>query len=979
MDPERWQEVKRICEVVLELEPARRAGFLRDACGSDESLREEVESLLARESQADRFLQAPALDEAARALAQDPIAAAGPDLIGRTLLHYRITGRIGAGGMGVVYQATDTKLGRSVAIKVIHPQFSCDRELMARFRREARLLASLNHANIAAIHDLEESDGISFLVLEHVPGKTLDERLARGPLPMREGIALAAQIADALEAAHERGIIHRDLKPGNIKITAEGKVKVLDFGLAKALATEPALDVGQTLTATSQTTRQGVVLGTAPYMSPEQACGKQLDRRTDIWSFGCVLYEMLCGKRAFEGTTITEVLAGILERDPDWSRLPAAVTENIKRLLRRCLAKDPHCRLRSIGDARIELEDTLANRIPAAPAVGPARRRAVVAAGLAGLLLGGMAAGLWVWRQFRELTPSPVVRFSYDLPQGQFIRPTFNPQLMFSPDGSTLANSQGGIGALTTFLRRLDELEAKSVASGSDMGVPVFSPDGRYLLLLDASHQVLKKVALSGGAPVLFTTVDFAIRGDWAQDHYYYWTDGYFGPVVRTPDSGGKTEPVTELDLGKQERTHRHVQMLPGGEAIIFTVAHGGAESFDDARIDAFTLKTRKRKTLIEGGFFPRYSPSGHLVYARAGSLYAVPFDAENLEVAGSPVKVVDGVFMSTNSGAAFFDISRTGSLAYAVGKAEGGDRSLVWVDRQGKAAPLGFPPRSYVFPRISPDGKQLAFEIEGVNHDLYTYDPARDVTTKMTTDGVSHAPVWTPDGRRIAFRSWKAAVMSMWWMPSDRSGPEERLTSVGKRQSVVSFSPDMNYIAFNQMDPAGGAGSDVWMLPMEGDRKPQPFVKSKAQEGSARFSPDGKWVAYCTNESSRFEVFVQPWPGPGPKIQVSSEGGTDPIWSRNGRELFYRRGDKMIVVAVTTEPTFRASKPELLWEGHYSHGMSSSCGFPGATSANYDVTSDGQRFLMVQDLDQDAVSTRIVVVVNFAEELRRLVKEQKR
>jgi serine/threonine-protein kinase len=507
----------------------------------------------------------------------------------------------------------------------------------------------------------------------------------------------------------------------------------------------------------------------------------------------------------------------------------------------------------------------------------------------------------------------------------------------------------------------------------------------------------LKRVALSGGAPVYFANYDMAFRGDWAPDDYYYWTTHYFGPVVRTPISGDKQESVTELDLKKQERTHRHVQVLPTGKAIIFTVSTGGISSFDDARIDLYSLDTKKRKTLVRGGFCPRYSPSGHIIYARAGSLYAVPFDLRNLEVTGPPIKAVDGVFMSTNSGSANFDISRSGSLAYAAGKAEGGARTLVWVDRQGKATLLPFPPRSYLFPRIAPDGKQFAYEIEGVNHDLYAYDPDRDVTTKLTTDGVSHAPVWTPDGKHIAFRSWRAGTMTMWWMPSDRSGPEERLTMVGARQSVVSFSPDGRYLAFNQMDMSSlgmdsgdmgmmgssdpeteDGGTGIWILPMQGDRTPRPFVKSRFTQGSGRFSPDGKWVAYCSSESGRNEVFVQPWPGPGPKIQISSAGGTDPIWSRDSRELFYRNGDKMMAVFVTTQPTFRASKPQLLWEARYSHGMSSSCGPPGTTEGNYDVTADGRRFLMIKDLDEDAVSSRIVVVLNFAEELKKLGKEQK-
>ncbi|MCX6069420.1 MAG: hypothetical protein NTU91_00970, partial [Chloroflexi bacterium] len=506
-------------------------------------------------------------------------------------------------------------------------------------------------------------------------------------------------------------------------------------------------------------------------------------------------------------------------------------------------------------------------------------------------------------------------------------------------------------GSRSTLLRRLDELEAKPVADATGMGGPVFSPDGRSLIVTDPQTMTLKKVAVSGGAPVPFATADMHFRGDWAADNYYYWTDGYFSPIVRTPPSGGKSEPVTQLDLDKQERTHRHVQMLPGGKALIFTVSHGGIDSFNDARIDAYTLGTKQRKTLVQGGFSARYSPGGHLVYAREGNLYAVPFDAKNLEVTGSPVKVAEGVFMSTNTGSAYFDVSHAGALAYAVGKAEGGERTLAWVDRQGKETPLPLPVRSYLFPRVSPDSRLLAFEVEGVNHDLYTHDPDRGVTTKMTTDGVSHAPVWTPDGKHIAFRSWKAGTMTMWWMPADRSGPEERLTTVGARQSLVAFSPDGRYATFNQMEVDGTRG-DIWMLPMQGDRTPQPFVKSKFTEGSARFSPDGNWVAYCTDESGRNEVFVQPWPGPGPKIQVSSEGGTDPIFSRDGKELYYRNGNKMMVVAITAQPVFRASKPQLLWEGSYSHGMSASCGPPGTTEANYDVTSDGQRFLMVKDLD---------------------------
>jgi hypothetical protein len=913
-------------------------------------------------------------------------------MIGKSLLHYQIIDKLGQGGMGEVFLALDTSLDRKVAVKLLPDAFASDPERLVRFEREAKLLASLNHPNIASIHGLERADGKRFIVMELAEGETLARKTQHAPLPVDEALRICCKIAEGLEAAQEKGIVHRDLKPSNVMVSAEGTVKILDFGLAKALEIRPAADLTETLTQEAVPTRAGTIIGTVPYMSPEQARGKPLDASTDIWSFGCVLYETLSGQRAFPGSTSTEVLARILEREPDWSLLPATIAENVKCLLRRCLQKDPHRRLRSIGDARIELEDTLEGRIPPSAVIRPAPRRAALFAALLGLLLGGVGTGLLLWRLARVAAPPAIIRFSFDLPPGQPMKPTWNAQLMFSPDGNTIAYSHSVGDAEATFLRRMGELDSKPLAGAPGMSIPVFSPDGRYVLLMDSMESALKKAALGGGAPLLFANYDMAFRGDWAPDNFYYWTTHYFGPVVRTPGSGGKPEPVTELDLGREERTHRHVQMLPGGKAIMFTVSTGGISSFDDARIDLYTLATKKRKPLVQGGFSPRYSPSGHIIYARGGSLYAVPFDARSLEVTGPPVKVVDGIFMSTNSGSAHFDISRAGDLAYAAGKAEGGQRTMVWVDREGKAAPLPLPPRSYLFPRISPDDKQLAYEIEGVNHDLYIYDPDRGVTTKMTTDGVSHAPVWTPDGKHIAFRSWKAGTMTMWWMPSDRSAPEERLTMVGARQSVVSFSPDGRYLAFNQMDVMGmdagmgmmGGGVEtgstgIWILPMQGDRTPQRFAASKFIQGSGRFSPDGKWVAYCSNESGQGnDVFVQPWPGPGPKIKISSEGGTDPIWSRNGKELFYRNRDKMMVVAVVTQPTFLPSRPQLLWEARYAHGMSSSCGPPGTTEGNYDVTSDGRRFLMIKDLDEEAASTRIVVVKNFAEELKKLGKEPK-
>ena len=908
---------------------------------------------------------------------------------------YRVESQLGAGGMGVVYQATDTRLGRQVAIKMLHEASLNDPERLARFEREARLLATLNHSNIAAIYGLEEAREEKFLVLEYVPGDTLAQRLAKTRPSLKEVLDIGRQIADALAAAHEAGVVHRDLKPANIKITPEGKVKVLDFGLAKALeAARPGGTGAETATISPEMTQAGVVMGTAAYMSPEQASGKPVDRGTDIWAFGCVMYEALTGKRTFPGDTTTELLVGILDREPDWQALPADTPDNVKRLLRRCLEKDPHSRLHDIADARLELEETLSGKA-VTEKTAAVRKRALWPAVAAGVVLGGTALGLWAWFQGRGAPAREVVRFTHQLPQGHRMLPSWNPSVMFSPDGKTLAFNCN-VGGPTAVQKRIDELDQKPLGGVKGLFAPVFSPDGRWVVMADGKDQTLKKIAVGGGAPVPLTKTDMFGRGDWGKDGYIYFTERYPGSIWRIPENGGDKEAVTTLDPDKEEFVHKHAQILPGGKAVMFTVISSGMESYDDARIELQTLDAKQRKILVQGGFGPRYSPSGHIVYANSGNLYAVPFDPKKLEVTGLPLKVVEGVQMSTNTGSAYFDVSSTGALAYVPGIAEGGERTLVWVDRQGKAETLPLPPRSYLFPRISPDAKTLAYEVEGATHNLYSYDFARGVVTKLTTDGLSHAPVWMPDGQNICYRSWKAGSMTMWEMPSDRSRPEGRLTMLGSQQSAVSVSPDGRYLAFNQMAPMGtgnqmtptgsgnqvttaSTGSDIWVLPLLGDdREPRLFAGGKFDEASPKFSLDGKWVAYCSNESGKAEVYVQPWPGPGPKITLSSDGGTDPIWNRGGQEIFYRNADKMMVVPVSTAGGFKAGKPRLLWEGHYSQGMSSSCGWPGVSSASYDVTADGQRFLMVKDNDQDASATSIVVVLNWTEELKRLKQDRR-
>jgi serine/threonine-protein kinase len=885
-------------------------------------------------------------------------------MIGTTVSHYRIIDKLGEGGMGVVYKAEDTRLRRTVALKFLHREAVEDGESRDRFLREAEAAASLDHPNICTVHGIEEAEGHLFIVMAFCEGSSLKDRIRERPLPLAEALDIAIQAAEGLRVAHEKGVVHRDLKPGNLALTGKGQVKVVDFGLAQ-------------LSGRTKLTRTGRQMGTPAYMSPEQAQGKVADRRSDLWSLGVVLYEMVASRLPFRGDAEAAVVHSILHEDPEpVTALRAGLPLELDRVLGKALAKDPGERYQHVEDMLVDLrrlragvqQETKAERRAAVAA----RRRLALMASLAGLGVGVAWMGVWEWNRVRTAPPPPVTRFTINLPQGQRIAASFNPSLEISPNGRVLfymvPKPDGGFQQL---LRRLDEAEPRTMASITG-GVPVFSPDSQWVSFIDQQgSRTIRRAALSGGAPLTITSWEWINRGFWGTDNYLYWTPGVRGGVARTPITGGETKPVTELDASKDEQNHRYAWPLPGGREIVFTSVETTMETFDDAKIVVQSLDTGKRKTLVEGGTCPRYSPTGHLLYMRSGNVYAVPLDVKKLEVTGPPVTAVEGVLMSRNTGAAYYTLSETGTLAYVPGGAVDGHRQLVWVDRQGKETPLPLPPQSYLYPRLSPDGKQLALEIEGTSHDFYTYDFARGVLTKMSLDGLSHAPVWSPDGKRIGFRSWKLGGMTMWSVPADRSGPDERLLDQKGMQSVVSWSPDGNYIAY--VDAFPGTGMDALVLPLKGERKPVPIARTKFLEGSPKFSPDGKWLAYCSNESGRAEVFVQPFPGPGPKIQVSTEGGTDPLWRRTGGELYYRSGDKMMIVEVRTQPTFTAGRPKLLWEGHYSHGMSSSCGAPGVTSFNYDVTPDGQRFLMVKDMHQDVASNKIEVVLNWTEELKRL------
>lgn len=902
---------------------------------------------------------------------------------GSRLGPYEIQAPLGAGGMGEVYRARDTKLRRDVAIKILPSIFTNDAERLARFEREARMLAALNHSHIAAIYGVEDANGVRALVLELVDGETLADHLRRGSLPIREAVAIAGQIADALEAAHEKGIVHRDLKPSNIKITPNGTVKVLDFGLAKEAGNGAAeSDFGRSPTITVDATAAGVVLGTAAYMSPEQARGKVVDKRTDIWAFGCVLFEMISGQMAFSGETASDVIAAILEREPPWDRLPNATPNAVRRVLRRCLEKDPKQRLRDIGDVRIELEDALAGRsynefVQGKPAL---MSRRVAIGTLAGATAGAVIRGASVSRWWPRAATRGLTRFAVPMPEGTFGLASFNRRVAISPDGMHLAFNliRGGVsnyipvGADIFYLQSLRELEPKLLPFTA--GAPFFSPDGRWIGFLGsaAGKAVLRKMPLGGGAPGEICGRP-CIGATWTTDDMIYFVSDVPGGLLRVAAAGGQPTEVAKIDLAKGQRTHRYPCAVPGGKGILLTMGTADTETFDDAHVAVFNIETREIKTLVEGGTHPRYSPSGHLLFARDGKILALRFDARQLTVSGQPFIVLEGVLMSRNSGVANYDVSQSGDLAYFPGAVDKGERTLVWVDRNGNTEPLKLAPsRAYLHPRIAPDMHQLAVEIEGPNHNFYVYDFARDVLSQMTSDGVSHWPVWSSDGKQLAYRSGPMGAFKMWQVPADRSHPAAQLPGAGTSQSAESWSPDGRELVYTATTPE--AGSHIIVESLEGDHESHPFADIKASAGSAKFSPDGHWLAYCSNETKTPQVYVQAFPGPGPKIQVSSEGGTDPVWKRTGGELYFRNGDKMMAVAVSTTPTFTAGHPRTLWEGRYSHGMSTSCGPPGATSSNYDVTVDGQRFLMIKDEAPDtAVSKQIVVVLGWADEVNRL------
>jgi Tol biopolymer transport system component/predicted Ser/Thr protein kinase len=910
-------------------------------------------------------------------------------VIGSSISHYKVRSKLGEGGMGEVWRAEDTKLGRDVALKMLPESFARDPERLERFEREARVLAALSHPNIAGIHGLEEVEGKRFLVMEVAEGETLSERIARGALPVEEAVRIAERIAEALEVAHEKGIVHRDLKPGNVMVTPEGGVKVLDFGLAKALGVHPlsgssGQEFTQSPTLAPGMTQAGMLLGTAGYMSPEQARGKAVDRRADIWAFGCVLFEMLGGRRAFDGETVTDVLGAIVHKEPEIGKLPGAVPGRIRRLLQQCLQKDASRRLQSIGDARVALQEWLENpeeeAAVAAPRA-PAWRRALP---WAAVLFAAVAGGLLTWAVLgRRPTPSePVRRFSFTLPEKALFTDVGS-SIVLSPDGSRLAYVVGtSTGRRELYVRPLDRYEGTSLASGNVADAPYhpfFSPDGEWIGYVTRSE--LKKVSVTGGAPITLASLQLSRGATWGPDGTIVFAASQQTGLSKISAAGGPVTPLTTLDEAAKERSHRWPQWLPGGRAVLFTSVTGEGTAVETA-IEAVDVATGKRTVVHRGGSYARYVPTGHIVYVQDGTLFALPFDPRQLKTLGSQMPVLEGVESQPGQGSAQFDVSQTGILAYVPGSSSLASFPIVWVDRAGRSDPLWSEPGIYGTPRLSPDGKRLVLSVlRDNNWDVWIYDLARGVATRLTFgEGYDADPVWSPDGAWIAFASDREGAPTVFRKRTDGSGEAERLHKPGLVDfaSPVAWSPDGKVIIVQTFAQKGKTFDDLYFLKVGVEDKLEPFLVTPFSETDAAFSPDGHWVAYQSNETGRPEVYVCSYPPGRGKWQISDNLGSQPRWSHSGRELFYRTAEGIMVVDVGEKGEgFQAGKPKLLFSGPFLGGIGG-VSVPGLSFPDYDVTADGSKFVMFSG-GKNVESSTVDIVTGWFGELRRLTSSGSR
>ncbi|CAN5852268.1 hypothetical protein BH24ACI5_BH24ACI5_10210 [soil metagenome] len=982
MTPERWRHITEIFHATLARDPERREAFLGEACGADPALRREIESLLAAHHSAGAF-------------GDTPVAVPGPQLEPGTWLGpYRIDSLLGVGGMGEVYRAHDPRLGRAVAIKILPSDIPSHPERLARFEREARLLASLNHPHIGAIYGVEESNVGRALVMELVEGEDLAERLARGPIPLVEALPIARQIAEALEAAHEQGIIHRDLKPANIKVREDGTVKVLDFGLAKALdaASSASTTATGSPTLSAEMMPSGAIMGTAAYLSPEQAHRKAATKRSDIWAFGVVFCEMLTGTPLYTGESAAQTLADLMGREADVSALPATTPTAMRALIERCLTRDPRNRLQAIGEARIAIERALAQPVTDIPVraqsgtAGTARyaprasRQPVLPWALV-LALGGV--GLMWWAPWRT-APSPVplllameLGVDASLPIGR------HDVLAISPDGRVVAfvawKSPDATPQL--YVRRLDELDKpqSTALQGTDGAQgPFFSPDGQQIAFFAGGK--LRRIAAAGGTPVTVCDVPNGRGGAWGENGRIVFAPDV-GPGValwHVPSEGGEAEPL--VALAADEWGQRYPQVLPDGRGVLYTAPDrpGGA---NNANLVVQPFPSGARKVILRGGYHGRYLASGHLVYLHGGVLFAAPFDLDRLQQTGPATSVIDAVTSNMHTGSAHFAASETGTLVYSPGPTIEDGAQIQWIDRAGNPTPLWATPTNWFNIHLSPDGRRLAMDVfSGPTSDIWIYDSVRGTATPLTRHSAEDMKaVWTPDGRGVVFNSNRDnSALNLYWQRADGTGEAHRLTESKSSQWPVSWHPGGRLLAVEEENAQ--TGWDLTMIPMEGDNAsgwkagtPAVFLNSRFAEKEPNFSPDGRWVAYQSNETGRDEVYVRPLHGRGDGWQISTGGGNFPTWSRTRRELFYGfRGQLMVAAYAVEGDAFRAEMPRAVPNGQYDDHN---------PARMFDLHPDGERFAVAPAAHREdgTKRDRVVVILNFFDELRRIGPSTKR
>jgi len=894
-------------------------------------------------------------------------------LIGKKLGGYEILERLGAGGIGEVYRARDPRLDREIAIKVLPEAVAADETRLGRFEREARMLAALNHGNIAAVHGLETAEGVVFLVQELIEGEALARRLGRGRLELDAVLDIGRQIAEALETAHAANIVHRDLKPDNVMVTDDGHVKVLDFGLAKPVVDETGeraephdSNDSPTRSRSLGGEREDVILGTAAYMSPDQARGRPIDQRSDIWSFGCVMYEMITGVRAFGGDTLLDTLAAVVRADVDWDRLPDDTPPKIHDLVRRCLAADPRRRQRDIGDARIEIEEVLEDPrrggATEATSSAAARVQRKVSWGLAILTAASIAFAAWAWWQ-RSAGPDPtVIRSALTIDPGQHLVMEPYASLAIAPAGDRIAYVAEREGIQYLYLRNLSQPVPVEVPGSEGATNPFFSPDGEWVAFFGGGK--LKKVAVLGGGPLEICDVPTGNSGGvWLEDGDIVFAYAFTADGLQRVSSEGGEDPQQITTPGEREISHQWPRALSGDRAILFSSTDDGGRH--QVQLLSLQESGAEPEPLIEDTEEAHYLETGHLLYARAGAVVAAPFDIDRLELTGPAFSVLDDVHVGDSGTRAFVTVSSDGTLAYVPGHGSADEDRLVWVDRSGGTSVAVDAPGRFGHPRLSPDGATVAVDSgTGAESDILTFDLDRGTATRVTVSGRNVMPVWSPGGEWIAYSSEQGGPAALYRVGTGGGGTPELLYGDSEVASWVrSWSPDGSTIAFYQLKTVGGTGRDLWIYDLPGGRAEE-YVATPFNERSPAFSPDGRWIAYVSNESGRDEVYARSYPRPDTKIAISNTGGREPVWSPDGQTLYYRNSDRMYAVAIDLlEGELEAGEPESLFTGRFRFDNT-------AHNQYYDVARDG-RFLMVQRTDESRPD-HLHLVLNWFEELGR-------